>query len=260
MRCKICGEISTPFARARLLGKHNAQYYTCGNCGFIQTETPYWLEEAYSDSIAKSDIGLIGRNIKVAYVAAAVIGAFFRSDQKFLDYGGGNGMFVRLMRDKGFDFYRSDKFTANQFAIGFEVNDGETYELLTAFEVFEHLTDPLAEVEKMLCHSNNILFSTTLVPTKRPAPQDWWYYTLDTGQHVSLYSKQSLRTLAHKFGLNFYSNGFSIHLLTRKHLLSTAFHVISLPPLSALFSPVFRLGRKSLLEDDYFRITGRKLK
>ncbi|HET9908185.1 MAG TPA: hypothetical protein VFQ23_16155, partial [Anaerolineales bacterium] len=61
MQCNICDATSLPLAKALVLKKHEVQYYACVNCGFIQTERPYWLEEAYSSAIARSDIGLIGR-------------------------------------------------------------------------------------------------------------------------------------------------------------------------------------------------------
>jgi hypothetical protein len=260
MHCSICGFRSTSFARARLLRKYEVQYFACDNCGFIQTESPYWLDEAYAESIAKSDVGLVGRNIKLSHVTSVVIGAFFGNERLFLDFAGGNGMFVRLMRDKGFEFHWSDKFTVNQFAVGFEDRDIELYGLLTAFEVFEHLADPVRGVEEMLSRSSSILLSTTLVPSARPGPQDWWYYALDTGQHISLYSQKSLRMLAGRFGLNFYTNGFSVHLMTKKRLTAAAFRLLALPPASALLAPMFLAGRKSLLEQDYWRITGRPLK
>ncbi len=38
----------------------------------------------------------------------------------FLDYAGGYGVFTRLMRDIGFDFYWHDPYTQNLFANGFE--------------------------------------------------------------------------------------------------------------------------------------------
>ncbi len=43
---------------AKVLGKYDVQYYQCVITGFIQTEEPYWLEEAYSSAITKLDIGL----------------------------------------------------------------------------------------------------------------------------------------------------------------------------------------------------------
>jgi hypothetical protein len=50
---------------------------------------------------------------------------------------GGYGMFVRLMRDGGFDFHREDPLCDNLFAQGFDRQDDGTFELVTAFEVFE---------------------------------------------------------------------------------------------------------------------------
>src|SRR5262249_39177480 len=120
MICHICSELADPFAKAKLLGKYDIQYFQCKSCGFVQTERPYWLGEVYSSAINNSDIGLISRNISFARSTRAVILAFFNSDARFMDYGGGYGLFVRMMRDLGIDFYWSDKFCENLFAKGFE--------------------------------------------------------------------------------------------------------------------------------------------
>jgi hypothetical protein len=260
MECKICLFSVTSIGVGTVLQKYQVQYFRCDHCGFIQTETPYWLSEAYSETIARSDIGLIGRNLKVANITAVMISAFFDSKSRFLDYGGGNGMFVRLMRDKGFDFFWQDCYTVNQFARGFESKDSDGYQLVTAFEVFEHLEDPLSEIQKMLLYSDSILFSTTLVPTHHPSPGNWWYYTLDTGQHIALYSKESLDEVAKKFDLRLYSNGRSLHLLTKKKLLGLLFFIFSIGPIASFFWKFFSIGKKSLLERDYSQITGTKLK
>jgi transcription initiation factor TFIIIB Brf1 subunit/transcription initiation factor TFIIB len=58
MKCKICESESFYFANANILNKYNAAYFKCTNCGFVQTEEPYWLEEAYSQPIAETDSGL----------------------------------------------------------------------------------------------------------------------------------------------------------------------------------------------------------
>ena len=47
---------------------------------------------------------------------------FFKSNGSIVDYGGGYGLLVRLMRNSGFDFYRYDPYCANFFAKGFEVD------------------------------------------------------------------------------------------------------------------------------------------
>lgn len=51
---------------ALLLRSHEVDYYRCPNCGLLQTEEPYWRDEAYRDPIAVSDTGLLQRNCGVA--------------------------------------------------------------------------------------------------------------------------------------------------------------------------------------------------
>src|SRR5688572_15218026 len=121
MHCKICAGTSEPFAVATVLEKHQVQYFVCSHCGFVQTEEPYWLEEAYSEAITRADIGLVGRNVLGSEQVKLLILAFFNDRGKFLDYGGGYGMFVRLMRDAGLNFYLYDQYCENLFAKGFDV-------------------------------------------------------------------------------------------------------------------------------------------
>lgn len=249
MICKICSNETEPFARARILNKYDIQYYKCPQCGFIQTEDPYWLSEAYSEAINRSDIGLLARNLDLSKTTKSVLIFQFDSNKKFLDYGAGYGVFVRVMRDIGFEFYWMDKYAENIFAKDFEADENEKYELLTAYEVFEHLDNPAEEMEKMLKYSDNILFSTFLVPSNYPKPDEWWYYATDHGQHISLYSKKSLETLAKKFGLNFYTNGKNFHLFSKKKKNNFIFKIISFPYMGRILNAFLR--KKSLLDDDY---------
>ena len=218
---------------------------------FIQTEEPYWLAEAYSDAIAATDVGLMGRNLTCSKIAMAIIAAFFKSNGRFLDYGGGYGNLVRLMRDHGFDFYRYDDYCPNLFAgmWNTDLKNTTNYELLTAFEVFEHLPDPVDEIDKMLKCSKNLLFTTRLLPNGMPKPGNWWYYALETGQHISLYSIKTLRAIADAFSLKIYTDQHQIHLLTPKRLSQTAFKYLSKYKIAATYSHLFR--RQSLLDTDY---------
>ncbi len=259
MLCNICSRSTEQFAKAKMLGRYDISYYQCGHCDFVQTEPPYWLDEAYSDVINNSDIGLIGRNLKMAQLTQSVIAFFFNASGRFVDYGGGYGLFVRLMRDKGIRFYRYDPLCENLFANSFnaEISGKEQYELATAFEVFEHIVKPLDEIQKMLQFAPSIFFSTFLLPPEQPKPEQWWYYGLDHGQHVSIYSRKSLEVIGERFGLRLYSNDRSYHLLTNKDISPLLFRLAISNRISKILNSIMR--RQSLLAQDYYQITGRSL-
>lgn len=219
MKSKITGGETEFLFKKKVLNKYDVSYYKCLETGFIQTETPFWLDEAYSSAISSLDVGLVRRNISLSHKVARLIYSEFKTNARFIDYGGGYGLFVRLMRDIGFDFYLQDTYAPNLFAKHFEISDLEVntkFELLTAFEVFEHLVDPISEIEKMLGFSKNILFSTEIQPLTDI--EQWWYFVPLAGQHVSLYTLESLEKLAKHFNLNFYTNNVGLHLFTSEKL------------------------------------------
>lgn len=259
MNCKICGSMSHYFANGKIINKYSIKYYQCGHCGFTQTEEPYWIEEAYSQAINDSDIGIIRRNIINAIVSKAIIFAFFDPNARFVDYGGGYGMFVRLMRDYGFAFYRVDKYCQNLFAKGFDLEDPvrAPLELLTAFEVFEHFPNPSAKIDELLKISSSIFLRTELIPIANPKPEECWYYGLEHGQHLSLYTLQSLRYLANLHGLNLYTNKRNFHLLTKKKIPELFFRLFCRHQISSVFN--FFNRRTSLIPQDFKSITGKDL-
>lgn len=219
MLSKITGGPTTLLFTATILNKYPVKYYRCNKTGFIQTEEPYWLDEAYSSAITKLDIGLPQRNMILGDVVEKILLKNFNGDSKFLDYAGGYGLFTRIMRDKGFDFYNTDKYCENVFSEYFDLKDTGTkkFELVTAFEVMEHLADPYQELGEMLGYTDSLLFTTTLQPkSELSSINDWWYFIPETGQHVALYNEASLNYIAKKLGYQFYTNGIDWHLFTKK--------------------------------------------
>jgi len=253
MKCKICSNESPFLFQTKVLHKYDVDYFRCINCQFIQTEDAHWLPEAYDNAITNLDIGLVYRNIVLSKVVNNIIFWFFNRKASFIDYGGGYGMFVRIMRDMGFNFLRQDKYCENLFALNFDVKDvaNQKYELLTAFEVFEHLDDPIEELEKMLQYSDNILFSTELQPKVITTPADWWYFIPTTGQHIAIHSHKSLTILASKYGLNYYHRK-SLHLFTKKKLNHFIFKILAIGEFASFFNLIFK--NKSLLMSDYEQI------
>lgn len=215
MNCKICSKNSVQRFKAKVLNKYEIQYFHCTHCGFMQTEEPYWLDEAYKSPINLTDTGLVQRNIYLSKKVAILLYFYFGAKGKYLDYAGGYGLFTRLMRDIGFDFYWIDQYTQNLMAKGFEYTGKNEIETITTFETFEHLVSPLEEIEKMVKISPNIIFTTMLLPNIMPKIDEWWYLGLEHGQHVSFYSELTLHLIAKKFGLNFSTNG-KVHFFSQK--------------------------------------------
>jgi hypothetical protein len=249
--CRVCGARAAPLDKARVLGSVDVQYFRCERCNFTQTERPHWLDRAYSDPIAHTDVGLVRRNIVLAEITRAIITSEFNGDSTFVDYGGGYGLFVRLLRDAGFDFRWFDPYSSNLFARGLEAQTGAQYELLTAFEVFEHLESPTVALQSMLQFSSSILFSTLLMPPSLPRPGEWWYYALESGQHIALYSLASLEALARRFGLRLYTDRKSIHLLTNRRIPAWRFQLCCRYRAAKIVNLTSRRG--SLTEADHAR-------
>jgi hypothetical protein len=248
VNCLICASETRLFDTAIVLGKYAASYYRCDSCGFIQVANPHWLSESYSSGIAGTDLGLADRNYADALITKACIAGYFSHSSSYIDYGGGYGLFVRLMRDRGYDFYLWDKYCQNIFAAGFEADIKKRYDLLTAFEVFEHLPDPVHEIERMLDLSSNLFFSTLLVPDPAPKVKDWWYYGPHHGQHITFYTVKSLEALARKWKLNLVTNGSTFHLLTPSTVSNFLFKLTCRRKVSALIDLSVR--RKSLRDAD----------
>ncbi|TRZ56747.1 MAG: class I SAM-dependent methyltransferase [Rhodocyclaceae bacterium] len=213
--CAICDADMDRVFSATVLSRHEVNYYRCAKCGLVQTEDPYWLDEAYRDPIAASDTGLIQRNFSLAAKLASLLYFCLERKGAYLDVTGGYGMLVRLMRDIGFDFYWSDKHCENILARGFEsAKAGREFSALTAFEVLEHVQDPLGFVSALSKEHGvrTLIFSTQTYAGDLP-PKDWWYYAFETGQHITFYQARTLATLAGRLGLHFLSaNG--LHVLT----------------------------------------------
>ena len=210
-QCRICDTTSNTMFKAKVMGKHNVQYFRCPKCGFVQTEEPYWLEEAYATPINVMDTGIMQRNIEQVGLAASVIYTFFDRRGRFVDHGGGYGIMTRMMRDLGLDYYWLDPYAENLMARGFEYERGMKIELTTSFETFEHFSRPMDEIEGLFDISPNLLFSTALLP--EPVPHDWWYFGFEHGQHISFYSEGAMQHIANRFGKHYRRLG-SMHLLT----------------------------------------------
>ena len=218
--CRICNGRSRLCFTNTILSKYDVAYYFCDNCGFLQTERPYWLGEAYADAIAAEDVDLVGRNLRMRRILTCVLPACFDRDAVLLDLAGGYGLLTRLMRNNGMAFSWSDKHCKNLFAREYEWNEAQgPVSAATAFEVLEHLEDPLAFIRDALdkTSTRTLIFTTQLFEGRPPHPRKWSYYAPAAGQHIAFYQPRTLAHIARLLGLNFYSRN-GIHFLTALRL------------------------------------------
>lgn len=241
------------FDSATIIGKYDINYYECLDCGFIQTEEPYWLPEVYKSAITDSDIGLIYRNIEISKKLDYIFNLIkkFQDANSFLDYGAGYGMMVRMMRDKGYDFEWSDEFCENMFAKGFEKKKNH-YDVVTSFEMLEHLANPMETLELVFKAGDTLIFSTELIPSERPKVHDWWYYGLEHGQHISFYTEKSMFEIAKHFNKSYcYLEGLHIFTNGELNIPSWKFKLVKKIPRLLKY---WGKRRTSLLQKDFTNI------
>ena len=256
--CQCCRSTLTRYGQARVLGKYDVSDYRCTSCGFIRSETPFWLEEAYSAPMVSYDLGGLSRPALNSAITKALICLCFNQGGRFLDYGGGYGIFTRWMRDIGYDFWHHDKHSQNLFATAFEadVSRAVRYELVTAFEVFEHVDDAAALLDTLFSLSDSIFFSTEVLPNPTPRLEDWWYFGPEHGQHVSFYTSDALSRLASSHRVHYhYVNSF--HLFTKRPLHNARFKLAFHRSTRAIINWINR--RESLLMKDFDQLRQQSL-
>lgn len=198
--CRLCGGEARLYGQQTVLGKHRVSYYECVDCRSLQTEEPYWLDEAYKVEGLGLDVGACQRCVNLSIEVAACLTVLgFDRERACLDFGSGLGLFSRLMRDRGFNFRAYDKFIKPFFMDRFmgELGAGK-WSALTAFEVFEHMPAPEKDSAELFVADPDVILFTT--QTWKGQGLDWWYIVPLGGQHVFFYSDKALQMLAAKHG------------------------------------------------------------
>jgi len=213
--CPISGEPMTVVFSEIVRHKHTVNYHYCASCGLLKTEKPYWLDEAYQEAIVETDTGLVSRNIEHSKLLEVVLKCLRIPQGRFLDVAGGYGLLTRLMRDKGYDCYTSDKCCRNVFAKAFEPRANFKADALFAFEALEHIEDPFLFVDDLFkTYDCKTLIFSTLTFTGIIPSRDWWYYGFESGQHITFYQPRTLSMLARRLRCNYYKITPSFHMIT----------------------------------------------
>lgn len=212
--CPVCGSSALPVLHFEVLAKLEAEICECGSCGFIFVPHPHWLEGSFSSHLNRLDVGSVDRTLLVSQFVRGLMGPSpHRRDWKLLDFGGGDGLLTRLLRDVGVDCRWEDPYCEPVFAVGPPHEEIEHFDLAVMSEVALHLTDPVATFADLAGRADRVLFTATVPPN--PIPPDWWYLMPSTGQHVAFYPTQAIAGLADRLGVHWCSDGKFFHLLSR---------------------------------------------
>ncbi len=192
-------------------------YYQCTHCSFtFAPEIQNWseskfLEDIYNENYFKVDPEYIEIRPRANFDVIHNIFGSKRADIIHLDYGGGNGRFSALLKSAHWNSTSYDPLIDDSSIF----NSLGVFNLITAFEVFEHvprIDKLMSDLSTLSAPDCLVLYSTLLVDGNISKNQrlTWWYASPRNG-HISLFSRKSLSILAEKFNFNFVSFSSGLH-------------------------------------------------
>jgi len=145
---------------------------------------------------------------------------------RHLDYGGGAGLLSTLLGKSGWHSTSFDPF----FDRDVQLKELGTFQLITCFEVFEHVPDVndlAVNLSALMADDGLILFSTMVSDgeVRRGQPLTWWYASPRNG-HISLHSAKSLAALAKNHGFSVASFSPGMHVYWRQQFPQWARHLL----------------------------------
>ncbi len=213
--CPICRGHTTPagsldFSDQRESAPRNEpiEYVKCTQCGFQFAPSMYaWPAETYRERVYNDRYWIVDPEFAEIRPSTNALGVSTMQFKRHLDYGGGNGRLSQLVSAAGRDSTSWDPFH-NPCPLA----DLGKFDLITAFEVFEHAPDPqqlMSDLRALIAPGGRVLF-TTLVSDDQPCLREWWYAQPRWG-HVSLHTKKSLYLLGNKWDFTLHNRDASMH-------------------------------------------------
>ena len=204
--CRLCGKSAEFSFIQTATDGDEVKCYKCSSCLSLQTEVPYWINDCYADTSGADTDQLPDQDTwaaeRTGFCCVAVyfiwkLAGLSEVKDKLLDWGGGPGLLVRMLRDIGIDAYNDDKYIKNHFASGFGRADNDRYNFITAFEVFEHFTNPKSDLELIFALQPSLLLMSTGIYTDQGP--EWPYLGGAKSQHVFFYSEKALEHIGNQY-------------------------------------------------------------
>ena len=253
--CRLCGGPSRFVFRKVLLGKHEVSFNRCMACHSLQSESPYWLGEAYSPAVDAIDTGAAQRVLycfALTHIVMRVLNC-----RTALDFGGGAGLLSRLLRDAGYDAWWYDQYTSPGYATGFVGDPAKAYDLVTSFEVIEHFASPATDIQTLFAGDPRVVLLMTEI--YRGQGEDWSYIAPEEGQHIFFYSPEGLRWIGERQGyFLLLCHGFILFLRQKPSPLQRwILQSLLRPRLIALIKPFLLSGGGHGAQRDYQILSAR---
>jgi hypothetical protein len=211
--CKICNSKTASILDIQILKQYEGRIRSCPNCGFQFVENPTWLADSFKSSLNQFDVGSADRSLIVAGFVRSIFSRKKASAVKVLDFGGGDGLATRTLRDAGLDCRWQDPYCQPVFAVGPNHSEIIHFDLVFMSEVALHLTEPLETIKALMSRSDRLLM-TAVVPPEF-ITTDWWYLMPQTGQHVAFYPVQTLKWIASELSLYLLTDGKFFHQFSK---------------------------------------------
>lgn len=192
-------------------------YYLCEACGFcFAPEFQRWSQRDFVDRIynagyAEVDPDYAGPRPQANARFIEQLFGNSRGKIRHIDYGAGAGLLSDVLSAAGWESSPYDPFAAQAAS-----RPSGRFELITAFEVFEHVADVsrlMKDLVELMAQESVLLFSTLLSDGEIARNQRlaWWYAAPRNG-HISLFSGRSLALALGGAGLNLASFSVGMHL------------------------------------------------
>jgi SAM-dependent methyltransferase len=190
-------------------------YCLCPSCGFcfapefLAWEASDFAKYIYNGDYERVDPDCKGERQKDQIEVLERLLGGGKDRISHVDYGAGLGLLSGQLAERGWQSTAYDPY----------LNRGrkpaQRFDLVTAFEVFEHVPHPNAlmdDIQSLLKQDGLLLFSTILSDglIRPSSPLDWWYAAPRNG-HISLYSAKSLRLLMERHGFQLVSLSSGYH-------------------------------------------------
>ncbi|MBC8513302.1 MAG: class I SAM-dependent methyltransferase [Candidatus Thioglobus sp.] len=178
------------------------EFLRCSSCDFVYVPKVYHLSDTEEKSRYDTHNNDPNDHRYRHFLSQLLVPLLERIKQQSngLDFGSGPGPTLSLMLEEcghSVDLY--DKFYANDISV-FE----KKYDFITATEVVEHLSEPMAEINRLIEMLNNQGYLAVMTQILTPQIDfSSWHYKNDPS-HIGFFTKKSLSFLANYLNIEVY--------------------------------------------------------